>query len=112
LQQRLVLSTVGISSLLNGLDKTEHQWRRRLMAAANQPTLSSDLEEKVNELTHRVQARLQNGFAYDNYTHKKQGNQPIGHFRVSQATRVSCTYEGGKLQLRRFGREEVVNANP
>jgi hypothetical protein len=55
---------------------------------------------------------LQNGSAYDNYTHKKQGNQPIGHFRVSQATRVSCTYEGGKLQLRRFGREEVVNANP
>ena len=52
------------------------------------------------------------GLQYDNYTHKKQGNLPIGHFRVSQATRVSCTYEAGKLHLRRFGREEEVNANP
>ena len=52
------------------------------------------------------------GLQYDNYTHKKQGNLPIGHFRVSQATRVSCTFEGGRLHLRRFGREEEVNANP
>jgi len=160
----MVLSTVGISILLNGLEKTEQEWRERLSAAANHPELSPELADKVNELTQRVLDRMQNSSVHENrkrcaelnglygiydnnlaaaskdthfliatdtalgkasanilqeflranhnYTHKKQGNLPIGHFRVSQATRVSCTYEAGKLHLRRFGREEEVNANP
>lgn len=52
------------------------------------------------------------GLQYDVYTNKftKEG-RPIGHFRVSQSRRVSCTAEQGELHLRRYG-EHFINDNP
>lgn len=52
------------------------------------------------------------GLQYDLYTNKKtKENRPIGHFRVSQSRRVSCTTENGTLHLRRYG-EHHINENP
>ncbi len=52
------------------------------------------------------------GLQYDNYTGKTTpDNRPIGHFRVSQSRRVSCTVEDGALRLRRYG-EHSINDNP
>lgn len=46
---------------------------------------------------------------YDNYA---GANARIGHFRVNnRGWRVTCTSEGGRLRLRRFGPHEV-NDNP
>jgi len=52
------------------------------------------------------------GLQYDVYTNKytKDGRR-IGHFRVSQSKRVSCTAEDGALHLRRYG-EHSINENP
>lgn len=47
---------------------------------------------------------------YDNYS---GANSWCGHFRVNnQGWRVSCTSEGGKLCLRRFGQHDYVNDSP
>jgi len=52
------------------------------------------------------------GLQYDNYTGKTARNgRPIGHFRVSQSRRISCTAEDGALRLRRYG-EHSINDNP
>ncbi len=52
------------------------------------------------------------GLQYDVYTNQyTKDNRPIGHFRVSQSKRVSCTAENGALRLRRYG-EHSVNDNP
>ncbi|BCX02773.1 MAG: hypothetical protein KatS3mg053_0711 [Candidatus Roseilinea sp.] len=52
------------------------------------------------------------GLQYDIYTGKStKDGQPIGHFRVSQSRRVSCTAEDGALRLRRYG-EHSINDNP
>jgi hypothetical protein len=49
---------------------------------------------------------------YDNYEKKSLHGQPIGHFRVTQALRVSCISKSGVLYLRKYGLEPVVNKNP
>lgn len=52
------------------------------------------------------------GLQYDVYTGKTtEDGRPIGHFRVSQSRRVSCTAEDGALRLRRYG-EHSINDNP
>lgn len=52
------------------------------------------------------------GLQYDVYTGKAaKDGRPIGHFRVSQSRRVSCTAEDGALRLRRYG-EHSINDNP
>lgn len=52
------------------------------------------------------------GLQYDVYTGKTaKDGRPIGHFRVSQSRRVSCTAEDGALRLRRYG-EHSINDNP
>jgi putative CRISPR-associated protein (TIGR02619 family) len=52
------------------------------------------------------------GLQYDVYTNKyTKDGRPIGHFRVSQSKRVSCTVEDGALRLRRYG-EHSINDNP
>lgn len=52
------------------------------------------------------------GLQYDVYTNKyTKDGRPIGHFRVSQSKRVSCTAEDGALRLRRYG-EHSINDNP
>jgi len=52
------------------------------------------------------------GVQYDIYTGKKsEDGKPIGHFRVTQSRRVSCTAEDGALRLRRYG-EHSTNDNP
>ncbi|MEM9153745.1 MAG: putative CRISPR-associated protein [Cyanobacteria bacterium P01_F01_bin.33] len=48
------------------------------------------------------------GLLYEVYTNKNG----IGHFRVTQGIRVSCTSENGRLYLRRYGTEPEVNRNP
>lgn len=39
-------------------------------------------------------------------------NRNIGHFRVSQETRVSCMIKNGKLHLLHFGEHDYVNDKP
>ncbi len=52
------------------------------------------------------------GLQYDVYTNRRaKDGRPIGHFRVSQSRRVSCTAENGVLRLRRYG-EHSINDNP
>ncbi|MEJ5376851.1 MAG: putative CRISPR-associated protein [bacterium] len=52
------------------------------------------------------------GLQYDVYSGKTTPDgRPIGHFRVSQSRRVSCTAEEGALRLRRYG-EHSINENP
>lgn len=52
------------------------------------------------------------GLRYDIYTGKKTSDgRPIGHFRVNQGRRVSCTAKDGILYLRRYG-EHSINDNP
>jgi len=52
------------------------------------------------------------GLQYDVYTNKYTNDgRPIGHFRVSQSRRVSCTAEDGALRLRYYG-EHSINENP
>ncbi|WP_299643262.1 putative CRISPR-associated protein [uncultured Chloroflexus sp.] len=52
------------------------------------------------------------GLQYDIYTGKKTSDgRPIGHFRVNQGRRVSCTAKDGILYLRRYG-EHSINDNP
>jgi putative CRISPR-associated protein (TIGR02619 family) len=52
------------------------------------------------------------GLQYKNYVNKSENGQPIGHFRVTQETRVSCIYRNNKLILRHFGPHDYVNNNP
>lgn len=49
------------------------------------------------------------GLQYENFKGK---NADIGHFRVTQETRVSCVIRDGKLVLRHFGEHDYVNDNP
>ncbi|MGH7961978.1 MAG: putative CRISPR-associated protein, partial [Candidatus Binatia bacterium] len=51
--RKFVLTTVGISILLNSLEREEEEWRRRLNQAANAPALPEDVQRKVDELCHR-----------------------------------------------------------
>jgi len=52
------------------------------------------------------------GLQYEVYEGKRtKDGKPIGHFRVSESHRVTCTAEGGKLYLRRYG-DHSVNDNP
>lgn len=52
------------------------------------------------------------GLQYENYVNKSENSQPIGHFRVTQETRVSCICVNNKLILRHFGSHDYVNNNP
>jgi len=52
------------------------------------------------------------GLQYENYVNKNENGQPIGHFRVTQETRVSCICVNNKLILRHFGPHDYVNNNP
>ncbi len=61
-----------------------------------------------------IRLKQDGGLQYDNYTGKsfQVHGQPIGHFRVTQALRVSCISKLGVLYLRKYGLEPVVNKNP
>jgi len=53
------------------------------------------------------------GLQYEEYTNRKTADgRPIGHFRLTQGRRVSCTAEGETLRLRHFGNHDQVNDNP
>jgi putative CRISPR-associated protein (TIGR02619 family) len=54
------------------------------------------------------------GIQYDNYSGKKlQDGTPIGHFRLNNSDRVSCTMpKNGGLLLRHCGPHDYVNNNP
>jgi putative CRISPR-associated protein (TIGR02619 family) len=52
------------------------------------------------------------GLQYKNYVNENENGQPIGHFRVTQETRVSCICVNNKLILRHFGPHDYVNNNP
>jgi putative CRISPR-associated protein (TIGR02619 family) len=60
-ERKFVLTTVGISVLLNALDRNEEVWRRRINQEANAPELSSDVQQKANELRQKALATLQQG---------------------------------------------------
>lgn len=58
-QQRLIVSTVGISVFLNILEPSESAWRQQLNQAANAQQLSGDLEQFADTLMIRAPDRLQ-----------------------------------------------------
>jgi len=71
--------------------------------------VSGILEDKRGDTSALKQ---DGGLQYDVYTNKyTKDGRPIGHFRVSQSRRVSCTAEDGALRLRRYG-EHSINDNP
>jgi putative CRISPR-associated protein (TIGR02619 family) len=53
--------------------------------------------------------KQEGGLQYDNYAGK---NTEIGHFRINQGDRVSCTIINNELNLRHFGQHDYVNDNP
>ena len=59
--RKFVLSTVGISVLLNVLDSSEEAWRQQLNQKANERQLADELAHKVDELVERAKARLREG---------------------------------------------------
>ena len=59
--KRFVLSTVGISALLNALDSTEGAWRQKFNQATNAARLPDEVTAKAQELAQRVIARLRAG---------------------------------------------------
>jgi len=57
--------------------------------------------------------REHGGLPYNNYTNKPtRDGRPIGHFRITQGDRVSCTDEDDVLRFRHFGAHDYVNGNP
>lgn len=76
-----------------------------------QETLAK-IAAKIRDNGDTAPLKRDGGLQYDNYVNQLDGNEPIGHFRVGQAWRVSCTSKQGTLQLRRFGSEPTVNDNP
>lgn len=58
-QQRLIVSTVGISIFLNVLDADENNWRSQLNHATNEKQLSGDLAHFADMLMIRALNRLQ-----------------------------------------------------
>jgi len=65
-QLKFVLSTVGISVLLNTLDRSEGDLRQQLINATNSPSLDRDLMQQVDALAERALERLKQGNAQDN----------------------------------------------
>jgi putative CRISPR-associated protein (TIGR02619 family) len=59
--RKFVLSTVGISVLLNVLDSSEEAWRQQLNQKANERQLADELAHKVDELVERAKALLREG---------------------------------------------------
>jgi putative CRISPR-associated protein (TIGR02619 family) len=52
--RNLVLTTVGISVLLNSLDREEEEWRRRLNQEANSRNLPDEVKRKTTELSRKA----------------------------------------------------------
>lgn len=52
--------------------------------------------------------RTDGGLLYEDY----KSRNGIGHFRLSDESRVSCLPDGSKLVLRHWGRHDAVNDNP
>lgn len=52
------------------------------------------------------------GLLYEDYKNKSASGKSIGHFRISQSERISCSYSEGELSIRKFGRHDFVNNNP
>lgn len=78
-----------------------------------------DLQLTLAQISNLLQdggvSRLKqdSGLQYEDYTGRRtQNGQPIGHFRLTQGRRVSCTAERKTLRLRRFGNHDQVNDNP
>lgn len=74
------------------------------------------LQEKLAKAAHLLtkhcgdtgSLKKDGGLLYEVY----QNSNGIGHFRVTQDLRVSCTAKNGKLQLRHYGARNYVNDNP
>ncbi|MCS6889106.1 MAG: putative CRISPR-associated protein [Chloroflexus sp.] len=84
------------------------------------PANRVELQEVLARVSHLLEdsggdtaaLKRHHGLQYEIYTNKKdRDGRPIGHFRVSQGRRISCTAENGMLQLRRYG-EHSINDNP
>lgn len=99
------------------LQYTEKFRRDFKQASPGERAVLQEILAKVSSLledSHGDTAPLKRdgGLQYDVYTGKTTENgRPIGHFRVSQSRRVSCTVEDGALRLRRYG-EHSINDNP
>jgi putative CRISPR-associated protein (TIGR02619 family) len=92
-------------SFLKDYDKIKTNQKERVKL---QETLA-----KVSKLLSRSNGdtsilKEEGGVQYDKYTNMGD----IGHFRVTQGLRVSCTASQGKLLLHHYGKEPEVNKNP
>ncbi len=73
-------------------------------------TITNLLAANAGDITS---LKTHGGLLYDNYTGTQTSQGlPIGHFRLNQARRVSCTYQDGTLELRKFGAHDFVNKAP
>ncbi|MEA3308553.1 MAG: putative CRISPR-associated protein [Chloroflexota bacterium] len=64
------------------------------------------LEEAKGDITA---LKRSGGMLYDNYEEKRlPSGLPIGHFRIDDGNRVTCTYQGNKLSLRHFGSHDYT----
>ncbi len=71
--------------------------------------VSALLEDQDGDITR---LKADGGLQYGNLSGKQSSDgRPIGHFRITQARRVTCTAQDGALRLRRFGEHEV-NEHP
>ena len=52
------------------------------------------------------------GLQYEDIKNKYDNGKPIGHIRISQSERISCTYENGQILIRKFGRHDFINNDP
>lgn len=84
------------------------------------PTERAELQEVLAKVSALLEdhngdtsiLKQDGGLQYNVYTNQKsKDGSPIGHFRISQSRRVSCTAEDGALRLRRYG-EHSINDNP
>ncbi len=87
--------------------KASAQQRARLQNVLAE--VSSLLESSQGDM---AALKRHGGLQYDLLVNRTSDTgRPIGHFRISQGERVTCTAEDGALRLRRFG-EHAVNDNP
>jgi putative CRISPR-associated protein (TIGR02619 family) len=93
-------------------------FRRDFKSASS--TERAELQEKLAKVSALLEDHNGNtsalkqdgGLQYNIFANQKsKDGRPIGHFRISDSRRVSCTAEDGALRLRRYG-EHSINDNP
>jgi hypothetical protein len=84
-------------------------WSNRQERIQLQETLATVSRLLMENQGDTAVLKRHGGLQYDNYTGRHAG---VGHFRVTQALRVSCSAGKQGLVLHRFGGHDDVNSRP